>query len=55
MEIRFGEASESLKRRIGSTGWKDQRGQNLGPLPQYLYPNIVVNKGVEGNGGVQIV
>ena len=29
--------------------------QNLGPLPQYLYPNIVVNEGVEGNGGVQNV
>ena len=24
--------------------------QNLGPLPQYLYPNIVVNEGVEGKG-----
>ena len=29
--------------------------QNLGPLPQYLYPNIVANEGVEGNGGVQVV
>ena len=28
--------------------------QNLGPVPQYLYPNVV-NMGVEGNGGVQIV
>ena len=28
--------------------------QNLGPVPQYLYPNVV-NEGVEGNGGVQIV
>ena len=28
--------------------------QNLGPIPQNLYPNVV-NEGVEGNGGVQIV
>ena len=28
--------------------------QNLGPVPQYLYPNMV-NMGVEGNRGVQIV
>ena len=29
--------------------------QNLEPLPQNLYPNVVVNEGVEGNRGGQIV